>query len=220
SSPARKRSSLPAKLPSPELAGFSLLGYRARSGIAVYAHLTQPGPTDFLSVDEAWGGAAPPFWGCCILREVFGAARRLVGGGAGAIAAVTFGLLGAAPAAAQSTFGTDQNSCDRSTLGQVLSTSKGNLLGSAAGGALGGLLGSQFGKGGGNTVMTIVGVVGGALAGGYIGRSMDPTDQACVGQTLEHTPSNQTVAWHNPDNGSSYWGTPTSSHQDQGRQPF
>ena len=150
--------------------------------------------------------------------ETFGAAMRQVAG-AGAIAAVAFGLLGAAPAAAQSTFGTDQNSCDRSTLGQVLSTSKGNLLGSAAGGALGGLLGSQFGKGGGNTVMTIVGVVGGALAGGYIGRSMDPTDQACVGQTLEHTPSNQTVAWHNPDNGSSYWVTPTSSYQDQGGQP-
>jgi surface antigen len=134
-------------------------------------------------------------------------------------AAMAFALLGPSPAAAQSTFGTDQNSCDRGALSQILSTSKGNILGSAAGGALGGLLGSQFGKGGGNTVMTSVGVVGGALAGGYIGRSMDPTDQACVGQTLEHTPSNQTVAWRNPDNGSSYWVTPTSSYQGQSGQP-
>jgi surface antigen len=138
-----------------------------------------------------------------------------------AVAMLGGSLIAPFTAEAQSygTFGTDQRSCDRGALSQILSTSKGNLLGSAAGGALGGLVGNQFGKGSGSTLMTIVGVVGGALAGGYVGRSMEPADQACVGQTLEHTPTNQTVAWQNPDKGSAYWVTPTSSYQGNGGQP-
>lgn len=55
----------------------------------------------------------------------------------------------------------------------VLSPTPGNLIGSAVGGAAGGLVGNQFGKGSGKGVMTGVGVVGGALAGGYVGRSME-----------------------------------------------
>jgi surface antigen len=134
-----------------------------------------------------------------------------------AIALLGTSLLTADPAAAQynQTFGTDQHACNQGMLSHVLSTSKGNLLGSAAGGALGGLLGNQLGKGSGNTLATIAGVVGGALAGGYVGRYMDPTDQACVGQTLEHTPTAQTVAWQNPNSGSSYWVTPTQNYQGQ-----
>jgi surface antigen len=140
---------------------------------------------------------------------------------AAVVAVLATTMLGAASAQAQQygTFGTDNNSCDRSALSQILSTSKGNLVGSIGGAALGGLLGNQIGKGSGNTVATILGVVGGALAGGYIGRQMDPTDQACVGQTLEHAPSNQTVSWHNPDNDSSYWVTPTNSYQGQNGMP-
>jgi surface antigen len=132
-----------------------------------------------------------------------------------AVALLGASLLATDPAAAQynQTFGTDQHACNQGLLSQVLSTSKGNLLGSAAGGALGGLLGNQLGKGSGNTLMTIAGVVGGALAGGYVGRNMDPTDQACIGQTLEHTPTAQTVAWQNPNSGSSYWVTPTENYQ-------
>ena len=130
-------------------------------------------------------------------------------------------MAGAAlPARAQTgTFGTDQHYCDRSALSQILSTSQGNLLGSAAGAALGGLLGNQLGKGTGNALATLAGVVGGALAGGYIGRSMDPTDQACVGQTLEHTATNQTVAWRDPSNGASYWVTPTNTYQGPNGDP-
>ena len=125
-----------------------------------------------------------------------------------------------APALAQSgTFGTDQRYCDNSTMGQILSTSKGNLIGSAAGGAAGGLIGSQIGKSSGKTVATILGVVGGALAGGYVGRSMDQTDQNCVGQSLEHAPVNQPVAWQNPGTGSSYWVTPTSNLKGPGGEP-
>ena len=135
----------------------------------------------------------------------------------GALAALD---LSASPALAQTgAYGTDQNYCDRGALSQMLSTSKGNLLGTAAGAALGGLLGSKVGKGSGSTVATIVGVIGGGIAGGYVGRSMDPADQTCVGQSLEHTPTNQTVSWQNPDSGSSYWVTPTQSYQGQGGQP-
>jgi len=126
--------------------------------------------------------------------------------------AMIFGafFVGAERAAAQSsTYGTDQRYCDHSAISQILSTSTGNLVGSAAGAAAGGLVGSQFGKSSGNTIATIVGVLGGALGGGYVGRSMDTTDRACAGQSLEHAPVNQPVAWQNPSSGSSYWVTPT-----------
>jgi surface antigen len=122
-------------------------------------------------------------------------------------------------ARAQSAYGTDQRYCDTSALSQILSTSRGNLVGSAAGGALGGLLGSKMGGGSGSTALTLLGVLGGALAGGYIGRTMDPTDQACVGQTLEHTPTNQSVAWQNPDKNASYWVTPVENYQGANGQP-
>lgn len=142
-------------------------------------------------------------------------------GGVAGFGLALVGLIAASPALAQSrsTFGTDQHYCDRGALSNVLSTSRGNLLGSAAGAALGGLLGSKMGGGSGNTILTIAGVVGGALAGGYIGRSMEPADQACIGQTLENTPANQTVAWRNPDNGASYWVTPTASYAGANGQP-
>jgi len=118
-------------------------------------------------------------------------------------------LAGSGAARAQGgTFGTDQRYCDNSALGQALSTSKGNIVGSAAGGALGGLVGNQFGKSQGKGVMTALGVIGGALAGGYVGRSMDPSDQGCVAQSLQNAPADQPVAWQNPGSGSSYWVTP------------
>ena len=135
-----------------------------------------------------------------------------------AIALVGLGVA-VAPAAQAQTYGTDRGTCDRGLLSNVFSTSTSNLLGSALGAAAGGLLGSQFGKGSGNTVMTITGVLAGALAGGYVGRTMDPVDQACIGRSLENTPTNQTVAWHNPDTDSSYWVTPTRTYQTQSGTP-
>jgi surface antigen len=126
----------------------------------------------------------------------------------GVIAGVALTAVGGARAQS-GTFGTDQRYCDHSAMAQVLSTSKGNLIGSAAGGAAGGLIGNQFGKSQGKGVMTVLGVLGGALAGGYVGRSMDQTDQGCVGQSLQNAPANQPVAWQNPGSGSSYWVTPT-----------
>ncbi|HVJ53765.1 MAG TPA: peptidoglycan-binding domain-containing protein [Aliidongia sp.] len=57
--------------------------------------------------------------------------------------------------------------------GGPLSTSTGNIVGSTLGAVGGGLLGSQFGGGAGKGVVTGLGVVGGALAGGYAGRSVE-----------------------------------------------
>src|SRR5258707_4588362 len=105
----------------------------------------------------------------------------------GVVAGVALTDMGGARAQS-GTFGTDQRYCDHSALSQVLSTSKGNLIGSAAGGAAGGLLGSQFGKSSGKGVATTLGVIGGALAGGHIGPTMDPTDQGCVSPSLPYGP--------------------------------
>ncbi len=126
---------------------------------------------------------------------------------AAALAALLFHV---GPVMAQGvTYGTNQRYCDQSAISQVLSTSTGNLVGSAAGAAVGGLVGSNIGKGSGNTVATILGVLGGAVGGGYIGRSMDPADRGCVGESLAHAPVNQPVAWQNTNTGTSYWVTPT-----------
>jgi surface antigen len=124
-------------------------------------------------------------------------------------------LLAPGPAAAQlnGTYGADNGACDRTALQSILSPTKGNIIGSLGGAALGGIVGNQFGGGGGKGLLTAVGVVGGALAGGYVGRQMDPADHACVGRTLENTPTGQTVAWHDPQKDSSYWVTPTNNFQ-------
>ncbi|HEY1507194.1 MAG TPA: RT0821/Lpp0805 family surface protein [Stellaceae bacterium] len=141
-----------------------------------------------------------------------------VGTRAIAAAAVTVALLCAGTASAQN-YGTDQRYCDRSAINQILSPTTGNIVGSLGGAAAGGLLGNQVGKSSGKTVATIIGVLGGALGGGYIGRSMDPVDQGCVTQSLEHAPANQPVAWQNPNTGSSYWVTPTQDLQGPRGEP-
>ncbi|HEX3498047.1 MAG TPA: hypothetical protein VHT04_01865, partial [Stellaceae bacterium] len=124
-------------------------------------------------------------------------------------------IAAAAPAAAQfgGSYGADNGSCNRTAIQSILSPTQGNIIGSLGGAALGGIVGNQFGSGSGKGLLTAVGVVGGALAGGYVGRQMDPADHACVGRTLEHTPTGQTVAWHDSKKDSSYWVTPTGNFQ-------
>jgi surface antigen len=107
------------------------------------------------------------------------------------------------------TYGADQRYCDRGALDNVFSGSTNNIIGSALGAAAGGMIGSQFGRGGGNTAMTIGGILAGALAGGAIARSMEPVDQGCMDLVLDHAPEHQSVEWQNPHNHNSYWVTPT-----------
>ena len=54
-------------------------------------------------------------------------------------------------------------------------------------------------------------------AGGAIGRTMGQPDAACVNQTLERGQTGQTVAWQNPDNGTTYNVTPIKTYQREGR---
>jgi surface antigen len=106
-------------------------------------------------------------------------------------------------------------SCNRDLVTATFSLSTGNVLGSLIGGAAGGFIGNQFGKGSGKTAMTVLGAVAGVLIGGAIGRSMEPEDQGCVGQALEHAPDNQPVVWQNPNSGAQYQVTPVSTYQVQ-----
>ena len=79
------------------------------------------------------------------------------------------------------------------------------LFGTLGGAALGGFLGSKIGSGKGRLAATGAGVLLGGLLGNQIGRSLDSADQAAINrsqyQALEYTPSNQAVAWRNPDTG-------------------
>jgi surface antigen len=73
--------------------------------------------------------------------------------------------------------------CNSETVGQVL------------GGVVGGTLGHQIGQGSGRTAATIGGAIAGVIVGGDIGRRMDNSNQACVGQVLEVAPVNHRVQW-------------------------
>lgn len=116
-------------------------------------------------------------------------------------------------------YGADQRYCDRNALTDVFRPSTGNVLGSAAGAAAGGLIGSQLGAGSGNTTATVAGILAGALVGGAIARSMEPVDQGCVHQALEHAPTEAPVEWQNPRNGASYWVTPTRTEMQPDGSP-
>jgi surface antigen len=105
--------------------------------------------------------------------------------------------------------------CNRNLVAATFSDSTANVLGSLIGGAAGGLIGNQFGKGSGKTAMTVLGAVAGVLIGGAIGRSMDPEDQGCVGQALEHSPDRHPVVWQNPSSGAQYQVTPVSTYEPQ-----
>ena len=80
-----------------------------------------------------------------------------------------------------------------------------SLWGTLGGAAVGGLLGSQVGSGKGKLVATGAGVLLGAYLGREIGKSLDAADRTAMAQSqhqaLEYTPSNQPVAWRNPNSG-------------------
>lgn len=96
--------------------------------------------------------------------------------------------------------------CDRNGLA--------DMLAGALGGIAGGLGGTQIGQGDGRVAAIIGGTLLGVLVGGQMGRMLDPLDQNCIGQALEHMPSGQEVAWRNPDNGSTMRATPVATFND------
>ena len=90
-------------------------------------------------------------------------------------------------------------------------------VGGLGGAVLGGLLGAQVGGGSGRLWATGAGAVIGALVGSEIGRSLDDNDRRNMESTtqaaLEHTQSNTTSTWTNPDSGNSGTVTPTRTYQ-------
>ena len=89
----------------------------------------------------------------------------------------------------------------------------GTLLG-AVGGAV---AGSQIGKGRGQLIAVAAGTLLGSLAGGEIGKSLDNADRIAMQQatqkSLEATPSGNSVSWRNPDSGHSGTVTPQPSYK-------
>jgi surface antigen len=89
----------------------------------------------------------------------------------------------------------------------------GTLLGAVGGG----LAGSQIGGGRGTLVAVGVGTLLGALVGGEVGKSLDNADRAAMAQTthrtLETVPSGQTTSWRNPDTGNYGTVTPQPAYQ-------
>lgn len=88
--------------------------------------------------------------------------------------------------------------------------------GGVIGGAFGGALGSQIGTGVGRAVASAAGALGGSYIGGEIGRAMDEADRQRVHETLERSPTGESVAWTNPDTGVAYEVTPTHTYDSQG----
>jgi surface antigen len=78
-------------------------------------------------------------------------------------------------------------------------------IGTVLGAIGGGLAGAQFGGGRGQLVTTAAGTLLGAWLGSEIGRSLDRADRAYAEQAtyeaLERNPTGTASTWHNPDTG-------------------
>lgn len=90
--------------------------------------------------------------------------------------------------------------------------------GTVLGGIGGAVAGAQFGKGKGNLAMTALGTLLGAYAGSEVGKSLDKADQMYANQAevRAHTaPIGQQISWNNPDSGHSGTYVPTRDGTDQ-----
>ncbi len=91
--------------------------------------------------------------------------------------------------------------------------SGGTLIGAGAGA----LAGAQFGHGRGKLIAVAVGTLAGALIGREVGMSLDKADQEAMERnaqySLEHTRTNTTTDWQNPDTGNSGSITPVETYQ-------
>lgn len=80
-------------------------------------------------------------------------------------------------------------------------------FGTLLGGIGGAVAGAQFGKGSGRVAMGAAGALLGAFVGNQIGQSLDKADamyaQQAANRALETAPSGQAIAWKNPDSGHS-----------------
>lgn len=81
-------------------------------------------------------------------------------------------------------------------------------VGAVLGGAVGGVVGSRSEKEH-RAVAMILGTTIGAVIGAKIGESIDQSDRACIGHSLELAGAKTTVVWTNSTTGVTYRLTPT-----------
>lgn len=86
-------------------------------------------------------------------------------------------------------------------------------IGAVLGGTVGGVIGSRADKDI-RPVAVVVGTTIGALIGAKIGKSIDESDRACIGHSLELAGRNNTVQWTNASTGVAYRVTPTRNFRD------
>jgi surface antigen len=86
--------------------------------------------------------------------------------------------------------------------------------GTVIGGILGGIIGYQVDDGGAGGA--IIGTLVGGAVGRMIGSYMDKSDREKLAETIEETPSGQTVSWHNDNSGHDFEVTPTTDTYAQG----
>jgi len=95
-------------------------------------------------------------------------------------------------------------------------TGGGEVAGTLLGAALGGLLGSQIGGGSGKKFAIVGGVLAGGFIGNNIGKKLDCADQDYHYDTtqsaLEYKKSGGSAAWSNPDTGHAGSVTPTRTY--------
>jgi len=95
----------------------------------------------------------------------------------------------------------------------------GTMLGAVGGG----LAGAQIGKGSGRLWAVGIGTLAGALFGREIGLSLDRADRAYMERTaqqsLERNRAYQQSTWRNPDTGNSGSFTPVRTYYSQNSQP-
>jgi len=93
----------------------------------------------------------------------------------------------------------------------------GQTIGSIVGVVGGTVLGAQFGKGTGQLVATAIGATAGYLIGDWVGEMLDPKDTEAVQQTtiqtLDTSSDGEQVTWNNPDTGAHAEITPTNTRQ-------
>jgi surface antigen len=66
------------------------------------------------------------------------------------------------------------------------------------GAVTGGLIANHNASGSDRGIATILGALAGGLIGGAVGSSIDDSDRACIGQSLELVPFGRPVVWVNP----------------------
>lgn len=90
-------------------------------------------------------------------------------------------------------------------------------IGAAAGAVVGGVIGSQVGEGDHRGVATVIGAVIGSVIGARVAASIDESDRACIGHSLELAGNNTPVNWVNPATRVSYVLTPVGGYKQDGR---